>query len=199
MEQCECCGDTQLCCFACFCPCLAYKEGSFQIYAILGTNVGVQEGMEIIECNAPYSVVALWHAPHPLTHSSACWSKHPFCVDLSHCFLITHLYITAAENMGGEGWMYCLATFPFGLGCCSLTFLGKTAADKRGIKIGLAGSACRACCDPCCCYSCTVVNESRIIKLKEAGQLTELMKRWINEWRTRKWMNEWMQAESIWK
>lgn len=84
----------------------------------------------------------------------------------------------AANNMGsGKGWLYCLATFPCGLGCCALTLLGKEAAEKRGIELSMCKSAWRSFCFPCYGYSCTVVNESRLIKSKSAGVYGQKMQR----------------------
>lgn len=74
-------------------------------------------------------------------------------------------YKEVAENTGDDmGLLYCLVTFPLGCGCCVLTVLGDKVAQSRDIPSGLIKSSCKACCDPLCCYSCTVLNESRVIK-----------------------------------
>ena len=67
------------------------------------------------------------------------------------------------------GLIYCLATFPFGFGCCVLTALGDQVAQARGIPHGIAKSCLCACCDGYCCYSCSVVNESRLYKEQSGG------------------------------
>eukprot|EP00541_Cyclophora_tenuis_P001994 CAMPEP_0116552024 /NCGR_PEP_ID=MMETSP0397-20121206/6265_1 /TAXON_ID=216820 /ORGANISM="Cyclophora tenuis, Strain ECT3854" /LENGTH=116 /DNA_ID=CAMNT_0004076945 /DNA_START=87 /DNA_END=437 /DNA_ORIENTATION=+ len=75
----------------------------------------------------------------------------------------------AANNIGSQnGIVYLLVTFPLGFGCCALTLLGDEVTKKAGIEMGLCNSALMSCCDCCCCYSCRIVNESRLIKDSEA-------------------------------
>ena len=104
MGPCNCCDKGMgMCCYTCWCPCLAYKE--------------------------------------------------------------------AAENIGKEdlGIVYCLVTFPLEFGCCVLTVLGDQVAQKRGIEHGVAKSCLCATCDCCMCYSCSVLNESRLYKESQGG------------------------------
>lgn len=71
----------------------------------------------------------------------------------------------AAENIGdNDGMVYCLMEFPFMLHCCVVTVLGDKIAEKRGIPNSCMQSALSAYCDCCVCYSCTIVNESRMYK-----------------------------------
>ena len=92
----------------------------------------------------------------------------------------------AADNMApangsSNGWLYCILTYPLGVGICALCFLGEEVAQKRGIDSGgMVCSFCKACCDPCCCYSCTVLHESRLYKAQMAaggGVPTQAMER----------------------
>ena len=87
------------------------------------------------------------------------------------CWCPCLAYKEAAENIGKEdlGIIYCLATFPLGFGCCVLTALGDQVAQARGIPHGIAKSCLCACCDGYCCYSCSVVNESRLYKEQNGG------------------------------
>ena len=88
------------------------------------------------------------------------------------CWCPCLAYKEAAENIGKEalGIIYCLATFPLEAGCCVLMFLGDQVAQARGIQDhGIAKSAICACCDGCCCYSCAVLNESRLYKEQQGG------------------------------
>ncbi|CAB9501184.1 number regulator [Seminavis robusta] len=96
MGLCQCCSQMDLCCYLCWCPCLAYHE--------------------------------------------------------------------AAENMGSDGMVYCLLTFPLPLGCCVLAVLGEEAAKRRGIDVGIPSSALCACLNPLTGYSCSVVHETRKIR-----------------------------------
>lgn len=74
-----------------------------------------------------------------------------------------------ASNVGNDnGWIHCLATFPFNLGCCSLTMLGQEVALKHDIPMTTAESACNSCFGSCTCYSCKVLHESRLHKREEA-------------------------------
>mmetsp|Transcript_11592 Transcript_11592/g.17016 ORF Transcript_11592/g.17016 Transcript_11592/m.17016 type:complete len:117 (+) Transcript_11592:83-433(+) len=83
----------------------------------------------------------------------------------------------AADNIGKDdaAWLYCLLTFPVPFGCCSLTHLGTVVAEKAGIAEEIPMSAVKSCFDCCCCYSCTVVNQSR--KIKAAGEGNQKMER----------------------
>ena len=74
-------------------------------------------------------------------------------------------YKEVAENTGDDmGLLYCLVTFPLGCGCCVLTVLGDKVAQQRGIDSGLCKSGCKAFFDPLCCYSCSLLHESRIMR-----------------------------------
>lgn len=66
----------------------------------------------------------------------------------------------------------------FGLGCCALGALGEQVAKKRGIKeydlyksCGCAFFNCRT------CYSCRVVNESRLYKNNNDAPKAQAMSR----------------------
>lgn len=73
-------------------------------------------------------------------------------------------FMEAATNIGDECPIaYCLATW-CGLGCCALGIIGENVAKKRGIDMDLGKSLVCACFNPCTCYSCRVVNESRLYK-----------------------------------
>ena len=77
----------------------------------------------------------------------------------------------APPGQGGfNGWMYCLLTYPLGLGLCVLCIVGDEVAKKRGIEQGgIVCSFAKACCDCCVCYSCSVLHESRLYKEQMAG------------------------------
>ena len=82
-------------------------------------------------------------------------------------------YKEMAENIDDpNGIIYCLVAFPFGCGCCMLTMLGDKVAQKRGINESIVMAALKAFCDGCCCYSCTVLNESRSYKAQGTGTAT---------------------------
>uniref|UniRef100_A0A6U1RTP9 Uncharacterized protein n=1 Tax=Cyclophora tenuis TaxID=216820 RepID=A0A6U1RTP9_CYCTE len=100
MPPCGCCQDVGLCCYVCWCPCLAYNEAANNI-----------------------------------------------------------------DSPNGIG--YCLITFPLEFGCCALTILGDEVARKEGIQMGLLTSGLCAFVDCCVCYSCRVVNQSRIHKQQQ--------------------------------
>jgi Cys-rich protein (TIGR01571 family) len=97
---------------------------------------------------------------------------HAYCCP---CFAFKEI----ADNIGDtNGVLYCLATCPCCCGCCVLTALGKSVADMQGIESNIVSSGCRSCFDVFCCYSCTVLNESRVIKAKkEGGIAAEKMER----------------------
>lgn len=77
-----------------------------------------------------------------------------------------------ANNIGDScACVYCLATL-CGLGCCVLSFLGHDVADKRGIPMGMGKSCCCSLLNLCTCYSCRVVNESRLYKANPSMSLT---------------------------
>jgi hypothetical protein len=78
--------------------------------------------------------------------------------------------MNAANDIGSSnGFLYCILTFPLGLGCCSLIALSQEVEQKRGIEGGIVKSACNACFDCCVCYSCSVTNEARLIKEEGAS------------------------------
>ena len=102
------------------------------------------------------------------------WVLHP---NYRFCFLLYstpfalsffHLFKIAAENMGNDGFLYCVLTFPLGCGCCVLTVLGEEAATRRGIDVGIPSSALCSCCNLCTCYACTVAHETRLIRQSAA-------------------------------
>lgn len=83
-----------------------------------------------------------------------------FFIASSPCFTLCE----AADNIGESGPLYCIAAC-CGLGCCALGALGEQVAKKRGIKdYDLAKSCGCALLNCCTCYSCRVVNESRLYK-----------------------------------
>mgnify|MGYP005842808007 CR=1 FL=1 len=80
------------------------------------------------------------------------------------CWCPCLAYKEAAENLGNDGILYCLMTFPCCCGCCVLTVLGEETAKRRNIDVGLPSSALCACLSPCTCYGCTVVHETRLFR-----------------------------------
>lgn len=91
------------------------------------------------------------------------------CCYTCWCPCLAHKEV--ADNIGdNNGVLYCLVSF-CGLGCCVLTALGNTVAEKQGIDSNICSSAIKSLCDCICCYSCTVVNESRLIKNKQQGSI----------------------------
>ena len=77
-------------------------------------------------------------------------------------------FMEIAENIGDNGTLYCIAPF-CGLGCCVLAALGDNVAKKRQIQSDMCTSCCKAFCDGFICYSCTVLNESRVYKAQFQG------------------------------
>ncbi|CAB9513497.1 expressed unknown protein [Seminavis robusta] len=78
-------------------------------------------------------------------------------------------YKEMADNTGdSNGCLYCVATL-CGCGCCVLTMQGDAIAQKRGIDEGIPLAALKACFDGFVCYSCTVLNETRVMKSEAAG------------------------------
>lgn len=78
--------------------------------------------------------------------------------------------ITPAGAGGSTGCLYCVLTCPLGFGCCALTVLGDEVAQKRGIENGGVMCSClKATFDGWCCYSCSVLHESRLYKEQMAA------------------------------
>eukprot|EP00540_Astrosyne_radiata_P002247 CAMPEP_0116840292 /NCGR_PEP_ID=MMETSP0418-20121206/10265_1 /TAXON_ID=1158023 /ORGANISM="Astrosyne radiata, Strain 13vi08-1A" /LENGTH=115 /DNA_ID=CAMNT_0004470545 /DNA_START=35 /DNA_END=382 /DNA_ORIENTATION=+ len=92
-----------------------------------------------------------------------CCDKPGLCLKVTFCPCFA--FCEGAENIGSEnGLFYCLATYPLGFGCCVLSQLGMDVTKKAGIEMTCTKSVCLACFDPCCCYSCRVINQSRLLK-----------------------------------
>mmetsp|Transcript_24087 Transcript_24087/g.39856 ORF Transcript_24087/g.39856 Transcript_24087/m.39856 type:complete len:137 (-) Transcript_24087:675-1085(-) len=76
------------------------------------------------------------------------------------CFTL----MEAATNIGDDCPVaYCLAAC-CGLACCALGVLGKDVANRRNIEMDMGKSCFCSCFNCCTCYSCRVVNESRLYK-----------------------------------
>jgi hypothetical protein len=77
--------------------------------------------------------------------------------------------MNAANDIGSSnGIIYCLLTFPIGCGCCALVALGREVEEKRGIEGSIPKGALLSCLDCCCCYSCSVTHEAKLIKEEAA-------------------------------
>lgn len=93
-----------------------------------------------------------------------CCSKPCICIYDVCCPCLT--IMEGAGNIDDDCPIaYCLATC-LGLGCCALSILGKNVAESRGIEMDMGTSCCCACFNPCTCYSCRILNESRLYKVK---------------------------------